>query len=317
MSTKRTSTQLIEGIKRRASVPESQSTFDTEDFLEFANEELALALVPQILTLHEDFLLYEEPIALETNESEYEIPYRAIGNKLRDVQFLHDDQGHKSEMTRIGIGESFSEYDVRTETNLKKYYIKNNSVVLNPPVGSNPSGSLLMIYYIKPSQLVSEDRVAIITGINRTSGEITVNEIPEVFTSTEQYDFYKVNSPHTILNKDISLTGLNPATNTVTFNPDDIPAKLKVGDHLSLAEECMIPQIPSDLTPMLEQLVACRILESMGDTQGLQNALIKLAQMEKAAGIIIDNRVDDAPQKIVARHGLVRTSIFSKRFNRR
>lgn len=315
MSTKRTSSSLIEGIKRRASIPESQSTFDSEDFLAFANEELALALVPQIMVLHEDFLLYEETVPLVDDEYEYEIPYRAVGNKLRDVQYQTDDN-HRGEMTRIGIGDNFDSYRTLGLGRLKQYYIKNNLVVLSDQDGSTPTGNLLMIYYIKPSELVLEDRVAIITGINTTSGEITVASIPDVFSSSQQYDFYKVNSPHTVLNKDMNLTGLNNGSNTITFAPEDIPSKLKVGDHLSLAEECSIPQVPNDLTPMLEQLVACRVLESMGDTQGLQNALLKLQQMEKAAGIIIDNRVDDAPRKIVSRHGLLRTSVSGKRFNR-
>ena len=55
----------------------------------------------------------------------------------------------------------------------------------------------------------------------------------------------------------------------------------------------------------------------MGDQAGLQLALVKLAKMGEATGVLIDNRVEDSPQKIVNRHSLVRTSVFSKKFNRR
>lgn len=316
MSDALTSNSLIESIKRRAAIPENQSTFTKADFLEFANEELRLGVVPAMMSLHEDFFLFEQEIPLEANKSEYEIPSRAVGNKLRDVQFKIDDNNY-TEMTRIGIGDRFSEFDVRSETNLKKYYIKNNRVVLTPRVGGGPSGALAMVYYIKASRLVEEDRVGIISGINRSSGEVVVSSIPDNFSVSTKYDFYKSDSPHTILKIDLTATNLNTTTNTITFNPSDIPEDLKVGDHLSLAGECIIPQVPSEMQIMLAQMVACRCLEAQGDTEGLRNALTKLQQMEQSAGMIIDNRVDDAPQKVVNRHGLVRTSIFSKRFNRR
>ena len=318
MAVAMTSDSLVESIKRRASIPENQATFTKEDLLDFANEELQLGVVPAIMSLHEDYLLFETEIPLVANQDDYEIPSRAMGNKLRDVQHKIDDKNFV-EMTRVGIGERFSENDIRSETNLKKYYVKNNKIVFVPPVGPNVgvNNSLAMVFYIRPSQMVLEERVGVISGINRTTGEIVLNEVPDNFNTSIQYDFYKAEAPHTILSIDLSATTINPTSKSVTFNPDDIPKELKVGDHLAQAGEAIIPQIPSELHIMLAQMVACRVLESIGDTQGLQNALIKLKQMETAAGMIIDNRVDDAPQKVVNRHSLVRTSIFSKRFNRR
>jgi hypothetical protein len=176
---------------------------------------------------------------------------------------------------------------------------------------------LVFIYYIKPSKLVNENRIGIIKGINRTTGEIVIDKVPSVFNTSVKYDFYKAESPNSILKIDLSLASINTSTLTVTFAASDIPEELQLGDHVSLAGECMIPQVPSDIHPMLAQLVACRVLESQGDTEGLQNALLKLKQMEDASGVILDNRVEEAPQKIVNRHGTLRSAIFSKRYNRR
>lgn len=317
MSDALTSNSLVESIKRRASIPENQSTFSKTDFLEFANEELRLGLVPSIMKLHEDYLLFEIDVPLQPNKNEYEIPSRAVGNKLRDAQIKIGENNY-IELTRIGIGDRFSEYDARSETNLRKYYIKNNKLVFDTPIGPDASGdAVTMVFYIKPAKLVEEERVGIISGINRNTGEIVVSNVPENFSISNKYDFYKAESPHSVLSIDLTATGINVTSRTITFNASDIPDELKVGDHLAQAGECIIPQVPTELQVMLAQMVACRVLESIGDTQGLQNALIKLGQMEQAAGTIIDNRVDDSPQKLVNRHGLVRTSIFSKRFNRR
>lgn len=319
MSRPLTSSALIESIKRRASIPENQATYTSEDLLEFANEELQLGVVPGIMSVHEDHLLYEDEVLLEANRSDYEIPSRALGNKLRDLQ-MRQGEDQLSELTRIGIGERFSERDITTSTNLRKFYVKGNKVVLTPPVTGTPSGSLVFVYYIRPSALVLSNRIGIVQGIvdnGDGTSKIVLDSLPEIFNTSTTYDTYKADSPSSILKKDIKPTAIDSIGKSVTFNNEDIAKELKAGDHLSLSCEANIAQIPSELHPMLAQMVACRVLESMGDTQGLQNALIKLQQMEKAAGMLIDNRIDDAPQKVVNRHGLVRTAIFSKRFNRR
>lgn len=317
MSDALTSNKLIESVKRRASVPESQATFTKADFLDFATEELRLSLVPILMSLHEDYLLYEEVVDIQPGVLAYTIPTRAVGNKLRDLQHKTGDNNYR-EMTRIGIGNRFGDYNVGTSTGLQQYYVKNNKVVLVSYVSNASStGQLAMVYYIKPSKMVQEERVGIVTGINRTTGAVTLSSVPTNFNISIKYDMYKATSPHSILKIDLTAGNLNTTTKSITFNPLDIPSDLEVGDHISLAGEASIPQVPSDLHPMLAQMIACRVLESIGDAEGLQAAMIKLQQMREATGMIIDNRVEDSPRKIVNRHGLVRTSIFSKRSNSR
>lgn len=308
MSDALNSTDLVESIKRRASLPENQATYTKQDFLDFATEELRLDIVPSVMSLHEDFFLFEKLITT-TDDREYEIPSRAVGNKLKDVQLLRrgstEADDYYIELTRTSIGKRFDRYDT---ANLYRFYLKNNKVVFENQVGPQDAGFISMVFYIKPSKLVDEDRVGIITGINATTGEIILSELPEHFNTTITYDFYKADSPHNVLDIDLTATTVNAATNSITFVPADLPKHLKVGDHLAQAGECSIPQIPTELQIMLAQLVACRILEAQGDTEGLRNALTKLAQMKEAAGFIIDNRVEEAPQKIVNRHGFIRNN---------
>jgi hypothetical protein len=303
MSKPLTADQLIESIKRRASIPTSQDTFTDEDLLEFANEELQLGVVPGIMSVHEDHLLFEEEVAIEANRSDYEIPHRALGNKLRDVQFKVGEN-NLTELTRIGIGERFSEYS--SETNIRKFYVKGNKVVLNSSVGAQPNGSLVFVYYIRPSSLVKLENVGVIQGIvdnGDGTSSLVVSNIPSTFTTSITYDLYKADSPSSILKKDLTSSNIDTGSKSIKFNTADMPQA--------------IAQIPTELHPLLAEMVACRVLEALGDTQALQNALIKVKQMQTAAGMLIDSRIDDAPQKVVNRHGLVRTGVFSKRFNRR
>lgn len=306
-----TATVLINGIKRRAAIPENQATFEPEDFLAFADEELLLGVAPAIMSLHEDYFLFEIEVDLISGKNEYEIPSRALGNKLRDVQYKPNDNTF-IEMTRIGIGDRFAAFNDGMLTDIRQFYVKNNKVVISNTLSSNNAGSMVFVFYIKPSQLVLEDRVGVIQGINDLNNgntELVLNELPENFNTSILYDVYKAESPSTILKIDMTPLTINTVSRSVTFSSDEIPSELKVGDHLAQTGEATIAQIPSEFNPMLEQMVACRILEAQGDTAGLQNALLKLKQMETAGGNLIDNRIEDSPTKIVNRHGLLRSSI--------
>lgn len=316
MSDSMTSDTLINSVKNRAHVPENQVTFEAQDFLDFATEELRLGLVPIIMGLHEDYFLTEVDIPVVVGKKEYEIPSRAMGNKLKDVQFKLRDGGF-SEMTRIGIGDRFDDFQSRMESELRRYYVKNNKIVLLEEPSVSSGSSLTFIFFMRPSKLVEEDRIAIISGINRTSGQIVVDQVPENFSTQVVYDLYKATSPYSNLAMDFNLTNINSATNTIEIDPTLIPDELAVGDHLALAGECIIPQVPGELHVMLAQMVACRLLESQGDSEGLKNALLKLQQMQNAAGMIVDNRVDDSPRKVINRFSPLRNSTFSKKINNR
>ena len=311
------SSKFIESVQRRASIPLNQATFTPQDVLDLATEELRLGVVPKVMELHEDFFLYETALSLNQQDNSYEIPSRAVGNKLRDVQLTYGD-GNYVETTRVGIGERFSENEYSNYNGLVPYFIKNNKVVFpNYLPTFSATAKVLMIFYIKASRMVMEEEVGIISGINTTTGEIVLSNIPAKFNTSIKYDFYKAGSPHTIMRIDLSATNVNHATKSVTFSAVDLPRELQVGDHLSLAGECCIPQVPSEMQVLLTQMVACRIMEAQGDTDGLQNALVKLKQMQEAAGVIIDNRVDDSPKKIRNRNSTLRTSVYAKRLNRR
>src|SRR5688500_12240627 len=95
-----TSEELIDSVKRRASIPESQATFIDTDFLAMADEETSIGLVPSILSFHEEYFVYTEDVALVDEQLAYAIPYRAIGNRLRDLCYV-DSSGNEYPMTRV------------------------------------------------------------------------------------------------------------------------------------------------------------------------------------------------------------------------
>jgi hypothetical protein len=296
-----TTDTLIDSVKRRASIPASQSTFLDEDFIAFANEELDLGIIPHVLSFHEEYFVYTQVVPLVANTSRYQIPTRAVGSKLRELSYQNDD-GNIFEMTRIKV-DDIPQFQTTTNTSTATvFYVEGTDIVLVPGVNASPTGSLRFSYYLRPNELVSEDRVAIVTGINRTSGDVTVASVPSVISVADTLDLIQTKSPHKTLSLDITAVGINTTTKTFTFDPDDLPAGLAIGDQIALAGETIVPQIPSDLHSMLSQRVAARCLESLGDAAGLTAANTKLAEMEQKTGTLIQNRVEGAPLKVVTKH---------------
>jgi hypothetical protein len=90
------------------------------------------------------------------------------------------------------------------------------------------------------------------------------------------------------------------------FNFQPAIANIQIGDYVCVANECIIPQIPPDLHNSLAERTAARILAAIGDTEGLQAANAKLQEIEVRQGSLLDDRSEGTPQKITARHSLLR-----------
>ena len=106
----------------------------------------------------------------------------------------------------------------------------------------------------------------------------------------------------------ISVNGALWAPIITNYPSDPIPEELVIGDYVAQANQCIIPNIPTELHSMLAQRVVCRCMEALGDMQGLQMANQKLAEMELKTGSLIDNRCEGAALKVVNRHGFLRQS---------
>jgi hypothetical protein len=304
-----TTNGLLKSIKRRAMVPTSQDTFTDADIIDFLNEEMMIGLVPSILQMKDEYLIFSEQTNLVANTSAYPVPERALYNKLREVSYRSDDSnGSEYEMTQIAVDDKYTYSSNLVENiNFRRFYMEGGDLVLFPKVGDAPRGSLVFYYYMRPNSLVKDEEVATITNINRTTGVITFSaNLPKTFLSGSAYDFVKAKSPNNIIAIDKIALNAVVSLKTITFTPSDIPTSLVVGDMCSLAGETCVPNVPTELHAVLAQRVAQRILEAIGDTQGLTNAQNKLQEMESKMAIGLDNRVEGAPRKAVNRNGTLR-----------
>lgn len=163
-----TSNDLIASVKRKIAIPISQITFTNEDILAFANEEMFIAQVPSVLLYHEEYFAASFLSPMLSNVSIYEIPDRAIGMKLRGV-FWSDVANNLFEMTRVNAEDrAFYQRNIGSNQAIHKFFLQGNSIVLTPTVTDNPTGSIVFVYFLRPNQLVTNDRAAFVESFSQS-----------------------------------------------------------------------------------------------------------------------------------------------------
>lgn len=293
---------LLNSVKRRAMLPDSDSTFSDTDIIDMLNEEVTYFAIPHLLETNEEFLVYYEDVTLVEGQTNYEIPYRSVSNKLRDA-YIIDSSGDLHELTRIGV-EDIEEYQntYNYDYDFQPFHLQNNELVFLTNTFS-VGVTLRMYFYLKPNKLVKEKRVGTITAIDTDTGVVTLTgTFPTNFSSDVKYDFISQKIPNKVYTYDILAGTVDPVTKTITFTADDLPSNLAVGDFVALAGETHVLPFPETFNDILAQRVAVQALESLNDEQAKQSAERRLEKMEKATTGLMNNRVEGAVIKLNGRN---------------
>lgn len=408
-----TSSDLISAVKRRISFPTYQSTFTDNDILEFANDVMKEEILPNMMQYHEEFFVVSSAVELESNKSNYPIPNRAVGMKLRDITFADGNAtasqpyGNLYEMTRINSDDKvWFEAATLQDSVPYRIYVQGNDIVLIPAIGTNPSGLLLFFWFMRPNQLVEEDRAFIISSFSKTIivnnasvtagdtitlgvesngvitstvltagtdfaiggtssatatnivgaintanlgfsasngspatntisitysnrnntiessdstaflvqstlGLVSTDSVPSNITQGSFVDLLQTLPGHKTINYDVVVSAASGMT--ISLADDDVPDTMVVGDYICSRNECIIPQIPPELHSNLVQRVCSRILEAIGDKEGMAVSDAKVEKLDKSEATLIDDRVEGAPQKLLARHSILRFNSLTNR----
>jgi len=302
--------KLISSIRKRSMIPDDTSVFTDQDILDVVNEEIDVNILDKLLTLHEEHLTTHIDVP-RNSKGVYNIPYRAVGNKLRDISLVRGDEVY--ELAQIGIGELSDYYSDNSATSSAayKFYVENNQIkLLNPNVVHD---KVRIYFYIRPNVITKLNRAGKIVGIV-TSGNnrvFTLDTFPNNFNSTTVFDIVGFRTPNKIKEFDLPQVNINAVTKTITIdnssliNADDII----IGDYVCMAEESPFPNMPTEFHPLIAQLASINILESTGDTEALNNAEKRKELMQKAVMSIVDDRVELSPKKIKPRHGTLSQAI--------
>lgn len=296
-----TTDDLVSSIRVRGRIPTSQTTFTDARIRKICDEEIALGLLPLILSVRENYYVRDHSYDIENGVTEYRIPTRAVGVKLKGV-FYVDTSGNEWTIPQIPY-EDRGIYENSGTDNAPVYYIKQNNVVLVPTPGNN-AGTLKLSYFIRPNALVAVSAAGEITAINTATREVTVATIPSTFSDSETYDFIKADGGFECAAIDQAVSGIS--STTLTFS-SELPDSLAVGDYVALSGETPIPQVPAELHPVLGLRVLVTVLESLGFVNEMKAAQAKLVEAEKVCTDLLSPRSDSNATKVVARSSTLRS----------
>jgi len=290
-----TTADLISSIKSRAMIPTSQNTFTNTDILRFATEELQLGIVPLLMSVREEFYVYPIDQTVTASQSEYRIPVRASGMNLRSVCIV-DSNNNELEIPIINPDNiQLNNYTAFQGFNSQfSAFVRNNSLFLNP-VPAATGQTLRMYIHIRPGKLVETSAAAQITTVNSTS--IVVSSIPTTMTTNTKIDFIKAEPGHDYLAIDKTIT----STSGTTINLASVDSDVAVGDWVALSHESPIPQLPHDMQALLAQRSAVKILEALGDRNGMAAAKDRQNELEANVLKLVTPRIKGASKKIINR----------------
>lgn len=298
--------KLIKSVRNRALIPTDTSVFTDEDILEILNEEVTQGLLATIMSLNEEHMV--DHIDIPVNSSSdlsggIKIPERAVGNKLRDVSYIRS--GNIYELSRITL-EELSDYRNdfdRYNYNLDLFYVEGDRIKF---VSNKIQADSVRIYfYMMPNDIITEDECGQIFSITDNGDDtttLTLVSIPDDFSNLPIMDFVSNQVPNKIIGYDKKPISVNRTQKTVTFNTEDLPDVLETGAYVCQQFTSPYLNMPTEMHSLLAQRAAIYILEALGDTEGLRNAMMRLQGMETSIQTILEDRVEGAPQKINPRH---------------
>lgn len=295
-----TTDRLLRGVKRRVTMPANQSLMADTDILELADDEIKSRILPIVVAARQEYYTRVIEIPTVADQQGYQIPRRSIGRGLRDLKLLDSAGSITRDLNLIQIED---EHMFMSSGTTMGFYFKGDKVYLIP----TPTSALLtlqMWVQLPPSNLVTTDSAARVTGIS--AGSITVASVPTTLTTGTVIDFVSGRSGHETLNLEKTIT--NIAGSIITFVAADVPSDLAVGDYISVFETSPVVQIPDEVYPLLETGTCIRVLEAVGDFEGIASLEKKRNDEEKAIKVLLEPRIIGENTKIINRRSLLRGS---------
>lgn len=178
--------------------------------------------------------------------------------------------------------------------------------------GTIATNTVTITYSNRNNTVASSDATSLV--VQTTLGLVSASAVPANITPAGYIDLLQMLPGHRTINYDIIVPTASASGNTISLNESDVSDSFVVGDYICSRNECIIPQIPPELQSNMVQRICSRILEAIGDKEGMAVSDAKVEKLDKTGATLITDRVEGSPQKILARHSLLR---YGSMLNRR
>lgn len=275
-----TTTLLLASISRRSFAPTNQLTYQTSEILALADEEIQSTVLPNIMAVREEYYVYYKDYTIVTGQAAYDIPARALGAVIREVQLI-DNNNSVTDLPRTEP----ERLDSLASGGVRGFYLRGDQIILDRPPSSGGK-TLRLYYFLPPGSLVATSAAAVVSAIDTGANTVTVTTIPNTWATGNTFDFIKKDGSHRYVGVDYESTDVT--SNVITFS--SLPSDLAVGDYVALQGESPLVQLPDIYRPALAQLVAANMLENMNQS-GAEKAKETAVSLLKNAQMTISPRI--------------------------
>lgn len=311
----KTTSELITDVARLAMLPLSTNlgTLNT-DILAIANMELSSRILPLVLSINEEYNVQTIDIPVNANQTQYRMPDRAMGSKIRDVRYVQN--GTQLPLPRIEI-EQLQAFTLNSAGVPMGFWLEAGSINLVP---TPPGGGALRIrYYTAPRKFVEWNGSTIsatIGIVGSVQGYYTVNRLNDTVGATpttpafttplnKQVDIISSRTPYEYLAIDsvVTTTGTPrftvPTAIGIAGNTPNMSPNIRAGDIFASGDTSPIVQLPDEAYPLLVTRVTINIAYQLGDFEK-GAALEKVYENQEASYLkMFSPRVDGAPKKMM------------------
>lgn len=247
-----TTAGLIAEIKREIVAPSQQDLYSDEDFCSAMTSVQRSEIVPYVISAVEGYFEADYSFSTVAGTLEYLLPARSVGMKLESVALVSGTNRQPVHYV------SQAQMDAFIYSQQVVYTLRGN--YLRFPPGYSGGDTIALRYYRAPSALVPTSHAGKILAI---AGDIlTLDNVPSGWAADTVVDIHRGSPPFQPIEDDISLIAVNGFDVEV---PD--ASSYAVGDWVCFQYQCVIPQIPLELFPILTAYSGLQFLEGFGSAE--------------------------------------------------
>lgn len=275
-------TRLVSQVKLKGSLPDGR--FEDSEILDLATDALVSEIAPLLISAREEYYVRSKDFTITANQSDYLIPYRAVGATLREVKLVRGSQ--VADLDRMDP-EDIQSTEIGSPTG---FYLQGDNVVLYPTPDAT-GDTLRVTYFVRPNALVEASACAQVSAIN---GNVLSVTVPPGWSTANTFDIIRGESGFSLKAMDLVASSVAADSLEVTGT---IPSDVVVGDWVCLSGESCFPWIPADAHQLLVHLTVVACLEAMGDQTNLQIAAARAEGLKEALKAVLTSRVQGAPRR--------------------
>ena len=346
--------ELIQDVKDRASIPADDERITDELILKVLNQTLDEYIYPTLLKLSEEFNVVKKIIDLATTTGTaafpgqvIPLPRRAYGRVLREIKY-YDGSDNLYNIPYISLQDEdrFLKGISYGAVPIGFYFIGDSVKLIGPNINLLNVGKLVLHYIIEPNTLVNTTtEYAPVHDLDYSTvdkfkfivQDASFNaNYPELATycpssATRLFDLYRKSSG-SLLAADIKLTR-GVTGSYAHFATDDLfienvldienfqDGGFPITPNLYEPDLLLVPAgrtqystVPYELDNLLAQKAAGRILEIIGDTEGLQVNDTRVKDIYLQVTSALGNRIRGESKRVVNRRSVLRD--LKRRFRR-